>query len=135
MQFCQIIVAGYLAKDAEYKPFEERQVINFTVISNLREKKGQSNRSISWDCEFWVSRKFNLSLPKGTGVIVSGSVDKNEWTVEGEQYPRKKLVVVVNDVQIFTKKTNSGGNEESFYPPYSGNSNGNGKANIVEMNF
>lgn len=86
-----ITITGNLAADAKLQTINEKEVLNFTLISNdVKDEKG-----IKFQCTYW-RRADNLVqyLTKGKKIAVSGYIRK----IEGVQ--KDKTVYVNTCVQV-----------------------------------
>ncbi len=92
----KINVLGRLVAGAEAKVFGERAVLNFTVISSRRVKKGDEwvEEPTSLPVSHWVHKNSKLIdyLQKGQQVYISGVLGTDVWEKEGVKNYRIHLV-------------------------------------------
>ena len=102
-----VTLTGRLTRDPELK-FRQAgtALLRFSVVTSRRVKDRESGEwrddSVTfWDCTAFGDLATNAadSLEKGTGVIVAGNAEQDEWvTKDGEK--RRSMKVTVDDVAV-----------------------------------
>lgn len=108
----KVNVLGRLVAGAEAKVFGERAVLNFTVISSRRVKKGDEwvEEPTSLPVSHWVHKNSKLVdfLQKGQQVYISGVLGTDVWEKEGVK--NYKIHLVAEELELAGK---AGGNSEA----------------------
>ncbi len=96
---------GRVAANAEVKVFGERKVINVTVISNRRTKKGNDwvEEATSLPVQHWVhvNSKLEDFLQKGQQVMVVGVLATESWKKDGIKH--YKNVLIADEIELGAK--------------------------------
>lgn len=103
---------GRVAANAEVRVFGERKVINVTVISNRRTKKGNDwvEEATSLPVQHWVhvNSKLEDFLQKGQQVMVAGVLATESWEKEGIKH--YKNVLIADEIELGARPS---GNSDS----------------------
>lgn len=112
----QVIFGGHLGSDANMKFTPSGFAIASSTLAVSRAKKNDKGEWVDenpmWITIKWLGKsaeKF-ATLTKGTGVIVFGRLDIEEWELEGKTHDNGKVikqhkaVVIANKTYVIPKK-------------------------------
>lgn len=96
-------LSGNLTKDAELKTFDSGYgVLNFTIASNKRVKKGDDweDKPSFIPCKYFSkgAEKLKQFLTKGKPIVVSGYIDQENWEKDGQKQSR--LVICCEKIKL-----------------------------------
>ena len=105
-----VTLVGRLTRDAELKYTSGGTgVSKFTLAVNRSKKVNGAWQDDAnfFDCSIFgkSAESLNQYLIKGTQVAVTGSLEQQRWESDGQK--RSKIVVVVNNLQLISKKESS----------------------------
>jgi single-strand DNA-binding protein len=99
----KLTLIGRLARDAEYRMNEGRQVAFFTLVNNhtYTSRDGQKRDEVNYfDCEVWgkMADVIKQYTSKGKQIAIEGRLRYSSWeTPEGK---RNKIKIVVESFQL-----------------------------------
>jgi single-strand DNA-binding protein len=121
----QVIFAGHLGSDANMKFTPSGFAITESTLAVSRSKrndKGEwTEEKPMWLNVKWLGKsaeKF-ATLPKGSGVIIFGRLDIEEWELDDKTYNngkairQQKTVVIANETYVIPKKEDGQSNQDS----------------------
>jgi single-strand DNA-binding protein len=111
-----VMVAGHLGADAEERfTAGGKKVISFRIAGNVR--RGGKDETIWWRITIWGDRfdKMVPYLKKGSGVIVSGEMNKPEIYTDRNGVQQISLDVTAESIKFspFGRGDKAGGGERS----------------------
>ena len=116
MSINSVVISGNLTRDAELRRTQSgTSVMNVSIAVNDRRK----NQYGEWedfpnyvDCTMFGARAESLAniLTKGLKVAIQGKLRWSQWEKDGQK--RSKLEVIIDEVEIMSRKSNGGGSED-----------------------
>ncbi len=125
MSINRVVISGNLTRDPELRTLESGlQILDFRIGFNNRKKNRQTgeweNKPNFIDCKLFGNaeskrvEKLSHILCKGFKVALDGHLDLDEWEKDGQK--RSKLVLIVDDMELMTRREDGGIPEPSEVP-------------------
>ena len=112
MSINKVIISGHLTRDPELRTTANgTAVMGFGVAVNDRRRNQQTGEWEDYpnfiDCTMFGARAESISrlIAKGNKVAISGRLRWSQWEREGQK--RSKIEVIVEDLDLMTKKVSS----------------------------
>lgn len=105
--FNQCTFIGNLTRDAESRQVGDAEVARYAIAIN-----GRKDKVMFMDCDHWRPGGVVPYLTKGTPIAVTGELDKQTWTKDGEE--KSKFVLNVRQLQLLGGKKKDSPVEEEF---------------------
>ena len=96
-------LSGNVGQDPEIKYFESGSVMTSFSVAVSNYKQGEKH-TFWMPCKAWSKTAETIAeyVRKGNPVTVSGNLDFEEWTSEGQK--KSRTVLVVRDIQLPPKQ-------------------------------
>lgn len=124
--FSNVVLVGNLTRDPEVRSTGSgANVTAFTVAVNkiYKDRNGQNVEQVSFfDCSAWgrVGEIVAQYAKKGSGVIVSGSLEQRRWEDKATGQKRSAVEIRVNDFKFLPKAANLSGDAVPTDTSYAG---------------
>jgi len=98
-----VVQHGRLVKDAEFYEIQEgKGWINFTIAVNSSKKVNGIWEDVGnfFNCKQWGSSRLAAELVKGNKVVVSGSLEQDQWSDPDTQQKKSKILIFAQQTSI-----------------------------------
>lgn len=121
MSINRVMISGNLTRDPEVRTTASgSQILSFSVAVNDRRKDPSTGEWGDYanyiDCTLFGNRVdfFSRNLSKGTKVSVEGKLRWSQWEAKDGSGKRSKIEVIVDDIELMSRDSNSGSSNGSY---------------------